>query len=357
VDVRKSTNKRLPKDSRAGDYDISVERELGAANGVRESTRRLVKDIFQEIELGKGIDGNKVQDAVHETVDSVLRNPDALTLLTQIKNKDEYTAEHSMNVSILSAAFARHLGMQRREIEEVAYCGLLHDVGKIRVPLEVLNKEGLLSSDELVVMKKHTVFGRDILMASDAMMSPAVDVAYSHHERMDGAGYPRQLPRENIPQIAKLIAITDSYDAITSARCYSRARSPFEALTIIYDSSGRQFDEKLTEQFIECIGVYPPGSVVEMTNGEIGIVLSVHPSHKLKPRVIMVRDAEKKPRRERIVHLRHADMDGVGELYKIRHTHPNGEFGVDLNEYLKRGLRVGEHSPTGVRAAVPAPSA
>ncbi|MDH3714010.1 MAG: HD-GYP domain-containing protein [Gammaproteobacteria bacterium] len=352
VDVRKSTNKRMPKSARSGDYEVSVERELGAANGVRESTRKLVKNIFQEIELGKGIDGNKVQDVVHETVDSVLRNPDALTLLTQIKNKDEYTAEHSMNVSILSAAFGRYMGMSRVEIEEIAYCALLHDVGKIRVPTEILNKEGALNGDEFGIMKKHTVFGRAILMASDAMMTPAVDVAYAHHERMDGTGYPRQLPRENIPQLAKLIAITDAYDAITSTRCYKSARSPFEALTVIYDNRGRQFDDKLTEKFVECVGVYPPGSIVEMTNGEIGIVLSVHPEHKLNPRVIMVRDAEKKPRHERIVHLRHADLDGEGAPYKVRKTHANGEFGVSLKEYLERGLRLGEHPPTGIQAAV-----
>ncbi len=357
VDVRKSTNKRMPKSSRMGDYEVSVERELGAANGVRESTRKLVKNIFQEIELGKGIDGNKVQEAVHETVDSVLRNPDALTLLTQIKNKDEYTAEHSMNVSILSAAFARHLGMRRQEIEEVAYCALLHDVGKIRVPSEILNKEGALSNDEFVVMKKHTVFGRAVLMASNAMLTPAVDVAYSHHERVDGSGYPRKLPRENIPQLAKIIAITDAYDAITSARCYSRARSPFEALTIIYDNSGRQFDEKLSEKFVACVGVYPPGSIVEMTNGEVGIVLSAHPDHKLKPRVIMTRDAAKTPCSERIVHLRHDAADAEGNRYAVRCTHPNGAFGVDLNAYLSRGLRLGEHPPTGLRPAMGAATA
>ena len=184
------------------------------------------------------------------------------------------------------------------------------------------------------------------------MLSPAVDVAHSHHERMDGTGYPRGLPKENISRLARIVAITDAYDAITSTRCYRTSRSPFEALTIIFDQAGRQFDKKLAEQFVACIGVYPPGSIVEMTNGEAGIVLSVHPDYKLKPRIMLVRDADKSPRRERIIYLRYREEDAGGDQYRIRCTHPNGSFGINLQEYLERGLQIGEHPPTRVGAAV-----
>jgi len=338
VDVRKSTNKNTEHSGET--YAVPVEEELEAAGGVLDTTKAMVKRIFHEIELGKELDGHAVQETVLDTVDSVLRNPNALMLLSQIKNKDEYTAEHSMNVSILTAAFARHLKLPRKEIDELAFCGLLHDVGKIRVPDTVLNKETKFTKTELAVMRTHTTHGRQILLASNGILMPALDVAFSHHERLDGEGYPRGLPKEHIPQYAKIVALADAYDAMTSTRCYEAARSPFEALTTIFDNRGTQFDTKLAEMFIEFVGVYPAGSIVEMSSGEVGIVLSVHPTQKLKPRIIVVRDPQKQACTERVIDLRWDDSDFAGNKCGIKQTHPDGTFGVKLHEYLDKGLRI-----------------
>ncbi len=337
VDVRKSTNKNAPLPDT---YAVPVEEELEAANGIRDTTKDMVKRLFHEIELGKELDGHAVRETVTETVNSVLRNPNALMLLSQIKNKDEYTAEHSMNVSILTAAFARHLRMPRNQIDELAFCGLLHDVGKIRVPDSVLNKEGKFTKTELAVMRKHTTHGRQILLASNGIAMPALDVAFSHHERLDGQGYPRGLPKEHIPQYAKIVALADAYDAMTSTRVYHKARSPFEALTILFENRGSQFDTKLAETFIEFVGVYPAGSIVELSNGEVGIVLSVHPSRKLQPRIIVVRDPQKQACTERVIDLRWDASDFAGNKYVIKQTHPDGSFGISLKAYMDRGLRI-----------------
>ena len=340
VDMRRSSGKQTTDWGHVSDadYEVAVERELHTANGVRGNAHQLVHNIFRRIERGKGIDGDAIQETVRQTVDSVMRNPDAMVLLTQMKNKDNYTAEHCMNVSVLTAAFARFQGKPRREIEEAAYCALLHDIGKIRVPDAVLNKRGRFNTEELALMRSHTEHGRDVLLASHSVLKPAVDVALAHHERMDGSGYPYSLPRDIIPYNARLIAVTDAYDAITSSRCYKGALSSFDALQMMYKERDRHFDAPLMERFIEFMGVYPPGSIVEMSNGEVGIVLSVHPRYKLDPRVLLVRNRYKEPWRERIVDLRRKAADSTKHPYRIESTHANGSFGIDVKYYLKRGL-------------------
>jgi HD-GYP domain-containing protein (c-di-GMP phosphodiesterase class II) len=340
VDMQRSSDRPVTDWDHVADedYEVPVERELGAATGVRTNTHQLVNGIFRQIERGQAIDGDAIHATIKDTVDSVMRNPDAMVLLTQIKNKDHYTAEHCINVSVLTAAFERFLGKSRRQIEEAAYCALLHDIGKIRVPDAVLNKKGRFNTEELALMQSHTEHGRDVLLSSHSVLKQAVDVALAHHERMDGSGYPHALPSDVIPYNARLVAVTDAYDAITSTRCYKGPCSSFDALQIMYKDRDRQFDASLVERYIEFMGVYPPGSVVEMSNGEVGIVLSVHPKHKLDPRVLLVRNRYKEPSKERIVDLRHKAVDSTGHPYRIDSTHANGSFGIDVRYYLKQGL-------------------
>ena len=198
VDMKRSSDKQATDWSHvaADEYETVIEREMPKANVVRIDAQQLVQNIFRKIERGQAIDGDAIQASVCRTVDSVLRNPDAMVLLTQMKDKDNYTAEHCMNVSVLTAAFARFQGKSRREIEEAAYCALLHDIGKIRVPDAVLNKRGRFNNEELALMQSHTEHGRDVLRASHSVIKPAIDTALAHHERVDGGGYPHALPRE-----------------------------------------------------------------------------------------------------------------------------------------------------------------
>ena len=317
---------------------IDVEKEIPFAKSFYTSSREDIKSIMNGIRIGRMLDMNKVRDTVDNVVDSILRNCNALVWLTKIKEKDEYTVEHSLNVCILSVAFARHLGHDNEEIRRIGLGGLLHDVGKSKIPVEILAKTGRLTDQEFELMKQHPAFGRDLLSSLPNADHSSIDIAYTHHERIDGKGYPRGLLAHQIPYYAKIIALTDTYDAITSNRSYDHGRASMDALDIIYQTKGIQFDEELAVEFIKCIGIYPPGSIVEMTNHQIGIVIAENPESKLRPKVIMVMDADRKWLKQRIVDLKLKPTDHLGEPFLIARELPNGTYGIDIKEFIKKGL-------------------
>ncbi|GAA3974107.1 HD-GYP domain-containing protein [Allohahella marinimesophila] len=318
---------------------IDVSEEIGKARESYKSAKSLATSILTGIRIGKTLDINKTKDVVDDIVDSLLRNDDALMWLSKIRNQDEYTAEHCLNVCILSAAFAKRLGLPEDEIRLVGLCGMLHDVGKMKIPLEILNKPTSLTPDEFELMRKHAEYGRDILMSQPGMLNKAVDVAYNHHERLDGNGYPRKLKANQIPYYAKLVAIVDTYDAITSNRTYSRGRASMEALDIIYRFRGTQFDDELAKEFIKMIGIYPPGSIVELHTGEVGIVVMQNQKSKLKPKLVIVLDTQKRKAELKVVlDLIKEPADADGKIYTINRELPDGSFGVKLQKYLESGL-------------------
>lgn len=317
---------------------ISVEKEIDNAKVCYSAAKNIVKNIMEGIRLGRMLDMNQARKTVDEVVDSILSNSDALAWLTKIKNKDDYTAEHSLNVCVLSATFARHLGHDEREIRQVALGGLLHDVGKAKIPLEILNKPGRFTNEEFDIMKQHPTFGRSMLMSLPQSDLSAVDIAFCHHERMDEQGYPRGLKAHQIPYFAKLVSLTDAYDAITSSRCYDQGRASMDALDIIYQHKGKQFDEELAVEFIKCVGVYPAGSIVEMTNKEVGIVIAANEKKKLKPRIILVMDTEQNWIKQSIIDLYSEPRDADGNIYNIARELANGTHGIDIRDFVEKGL-------------------
>ena len=203
---------------------------------------------------------------------------------------------------------------------------MLHDVGKVNIPLEILNKEGSLTSDEYELIKTHTTEGRKLLMSKADVPPATVDVAYCHHECVNGEGYPRGIPADKIPYFAKIVSVVDALDAITSDRVYSNGRSTLEAMRILYDCKGRQFDDGVVRAFIRLIGIYPPGHIVELNNGEAGIILSCEPNNKLRPKVIIVRDRDKKLCNERILDLSKTLKDDQGKPLRVKDIFADGEF-------------------------------
>ncbi len=314
------------------------EKEIEAASAAHRRASRLVKSFMEEVRFGRGIDAQQAKEAVSECVDSIMNNPDAMLLLTQLKSRDAYTSEHSMNVCIFSIALGRFLGLSAQQLRNLGYCGLLHDMGKMRVPLDILNKPGSLNEQELEIMRAHTLYGRDILMEARGGFEGAVDVAYSHHERVNGSGYPRGLTDEQISPFAKVVAIADTYDAITSDRVYKRGDTHIDAIKIMIGGAGKQFDVDLTRRFIECLGIYPPGSVVEMSNGEVGVVIEVNPKAKIRPRVLMLLDEDKKPQRGHIVNLSRLEPDASGTPYRISAMLRPDAHGIDLRRLQERGV-------------------
>ena len=322
------------------DTGVQVEDEFDAAKEVHELASQTIKTLFDEIRLGAEIDGGKVKQAVNGCVDSILRNPDASVWLTRIQAKHEATAQHSLNVAALSIVMAKSMGMTTREMEDIGVCGMLHDVGKTSLSSEILEKTGPLNEEEMEEMRRHTRYGRDILISTKSVMSGAADVAHSHHERPDGAGYPRQLDDDSIPLYAKIVAIAEAYDTMTINQPYRAACSPSDALQELYAQRGKQFDEDLVIRFIDSVGIFPPGSIVEMLNGEVGIVLS-NTSDKLRPRVILILDAIGEPTAQRIVDLSQMDVDNEGNVYQIKTTHSDGAYGIDVGDFQRAGLRMG----------------
>ncbi len=317
---------------------VSAREEHGQAIKVFRQARQLTKTLLDDIRLGGAIDTEHAKATVRTCVDSILRNPDALLWMTKIRHEDEYTAEHCLNVCILAIAFGRHLGMAETELEKLGLCGLLHDVGKMRVPLDILNKGGALTPKEFNMIRAHTVHGRNLLLSTPGIFNVAVDVAYTHHERIDGTGYPRKLPAEKISQFARIIALVDAYDAMTADRCYAPAIPTTTALKNIYKDRGTHFDEKLALEFIKSIGLYPPGTLVQLRNELVGIVLETSQKYRHLPKVILVKKGERPLKKEQVVNLADVERGQLNQDFLIKRALKDGTYGISVAEYREKGL-------------------
>lgn len=319
-------------------FQVRFDPEFEHSAEIYDRTHALVKSAMDDIRFGSAIDTGAAKSLVKECVGSIVKNPNTMVLLTRIRDKDEYTSQHSLNVCILSIVLGRYLGMPVAKLEELGLCGLLHDMGKIKVPDDILNKEGSLTPREFEIMKSHARLGRDILLSARGLPPSAVDVAYGHHEKLNGSGYPQGRTSEGISPFTKIVSIVDTYDAITSDRVYRQGRSHLTALNILTKSCGTQFPSSLVISFIACIGVYPPGSIVEFQNGEVGIVFEVTAQTKTRPKVLRVLDRFKKPCKEMILDLSKDLRDELGEPYEIKEVLRQGAYDIDLRRYLERGL-------------------
>jgi len=319
--------------------ESSVEDEHKRVYKTFRHARSVASQILADIRLGEAINTTAAKQTVNDCVQSVIRHPDALLLMTKIRSEREYTAEHCLNVCILAIAFGRQLGLDETELQNLGLCGLLHDVGKVRVPTEILDKPAALTPKEMRMMKAHTIHGRNLLMTASNIYGGVIDVAYSHHERMDGQGYPRKLPGSGISRFSRIIAVVDAYDAMTAERCYSPAKTSTEALKIIYKERGKQFDEGIAIKFIETIGLYPAGSIVELYSGEVGIVLEANPNRRHLPKVILVLDEQKELREKEVIKdLSRIETGDLPRRFLIKQVWADGSFGICLRDYQRRGL-------------------
>jgi putative nucleotidyltransferase with HDIG domain len=317
---------------RAYPVTVDIELEIGRASKAYSRSLKEIKHILHCIHDHHNIDIEKMIVAIRGCLDSVIRNPSALLWLTRIKHVDQYTAEHCVNVGIQAMALGRHLGLGIKHMELLGLCGMLHDVGKMRLDQDILNKAGRLTIEEVHHVRLHPVMGRDVLSEDPKVPQEVINVAYSHHERTDGLGYPDQLPAGSLDFYTRAITVVDAYDAMTSRRCYSVGMSPAEALKILYNNVGTQFDENLVIKFIECIGLYPPGSLVEMNTGEVGIVISVSPLRRLSPKVALLLDSQKRPMQQLVVDLMYEPSAKDGGM-RVAGVLPDGAHGVSLESF------------------------
>jgi putative nucleotidyltransferase with HDIG domain len=317
---------------------VDTKSEHTAARETYRAARRITRTLLDDIRLGSVIDTEQAKSTVKGCVHSILRNSDALLWMSKIRSQDEYTAEHCLNVCILAIAFGRHLGMSEADLERLGMCGLLHDVGKMRVPPEVLNKTSSLTEKEFDIMKAHSIHGRNLLMASPGIPNSTIDVAYSHHEKVDGSGYPRGLKSAGISELAKIISIVDAYDAMTADRCYSPSMPSTEALKNIFKDRGSHFDERLALEFIKSVGLYPPGTLVELVNGLIAIVFETNNKYRHLPKVIVVKNQEKALGKNVLIDLADVEKAKMDKSFLIKRALKDGDFGVYIKDYRDQGL-------------------
>ena len=311
---------------------VDLEQEMQVARELIARTRELVFRLMEDARLGHSLDVAGAKKLVADTIDSILRNPDALACLIQMKKRDEYTALHSLRVSVLALTFGRHLDFSREHLELLGLGALMHDVGKMKVPTEILNKPGRLTPEEYEIVKLHVPYGVEILEAMPQIPRASIAVARSHHERYAGHGYIGGLRGDNIGLFGSIGAIVDCYDALTSDRIYHTGMPAYDALSLMYAGRRQDFHPELVEQFIQCMGIFPIGSVVELSTGSIGVVVSVNRKRRLRPRVALVLTPDQQPiQPARIIDL--TDATPGGEI-EIRHVLPQGSFGINPIDYL-----------------------
>lgn len=313
----------------------TLEEELQSAREVEGRARTAVFTLLDDVAFGRSLDTNGAKEIVAELAESVIRNPDAVVVLSQLKHVDEYTAMHCLRVSLLALVFGRHLGLSRSELNILGLGALLHDVGKMKVPLEILNKPGRLTEEEFEIMKRHVPHGLSVLEGSSGVPQAALEIVGRHHERYDGGGYVSGMNGDAIGLFGLIAAIVDCYDAITSDRVYHKGIPSHEALTKMYEWRVKDFHPALVEQFIQCMGIYPIGSIVELVNGAVGVVVTVNRERRLRPRIALVLNPDKKRyKRAKIVDLKELGDQHPGRAAEIRVVLPDGSYGIRAFDFL-----------------------
>lgn len=320
-------------------YSSNFEDEIKPASILRDQANQYMHELFDDIRAGHSVKGSQAQKIVSGLVSSIMRNPDALVLLNNLRDSSNYAVAHSLNVCTLSLAFGRYLGLNETDLIELGMGALLHDVGELRVPKEVMYKQGLLNSEENKLMRSHTNHGADILQQSEGIPKTSVDIARTHHERNNGQGYPDGLRENDITYYARIVGIVDVYDSVTTTQNYRDSITSTEALKNMYNWRNEFFNAELVEQFIQCLGIYPVGSIVELENGEVGIVIAVELDKRLQPKLMLVRDQLKQAYLPpRIINLALHQGDNAAKHYEINKVLEPGDYGIDIKSYLLREM-------------------
>ncbi|TLX61983.1 HD-GYP domain-containing protein [Stutzerimonas nosocomialis] len=302
--------------------------EIDHARTAFQDSSLVLGELLADVQQGRPIDTSACQAAVRRNLESLLRNESAMLWLTRLKDQDVYTSLHCLSVSIMAMGFGNHLQLSDAELELLGLGGLLHDVGKVRIDPDVLNKPGKLTAEEFAHVKLHPVFGYEALKGQADIPVAAAQAAYGHHERLDGKGYPQGVAERQIPFMTRIITIVDAFDAITSHRSYDKPRPVQVAFDILREGSGTQFDSKLVRDFIQWLGVFPVGTLVELHTGEVALVLEKHDRLQLRPRVVVLRDADKQPCEPRYLDLARICVDAEGHPYRISNGLPDGSYGL-----------------------------
>lgn len=309
---------------------------LQEARPVHNRTKTYIDNLLEDVRLGNSLDTNTARDLVSEITESISTSPNAMVWLSHLKHRDEYTVTHCMNTCILSVTFGRFLGMSKDELQLMGLGALLHDIGKMRVPTEILNKPGRLTREEFDIIKTHPAKGHELLIGKGGIPEESLDIVLHHHERLSGKGYPHGLNYDQVNRMTKIVSIVDVYDAITSDRCYHNGVAPHEALKNMYAWIGMDFEQELVEQFIKCLGIYPIGSMVRLNLGHTGIVVSASEKSRLRPIVLLVINSKgERYVKPKLINLAHPRWREGEQKLEIQRILDSSECGIDLPGVIK----------------------
>ena len=308
--------------------------ELTEAKEIHLRSRELIRDVVEDLRRDRHIDLDKVTEVIDAMVDSVGKNPDALLWLTKLKSRDSYSYDHGIDVAVYLLAFGRHLGYPKENMRTLGMSGLMQDIGKLRIKQELLQKAGKLSAQEFEEVKYHVNHSIDILRQTADVPRDVLQVVAQHHERLDGSGYPRKLKGDQISTFASMSGIVDSFEALVSERPYAGAISTHQALQQLNRWKGSSFHEALTEQFIQCIGIFPVGSLVELNTGDVAVVIGQNKIRRLKPKVMLLLDPDKQAYQyPTTLDLINNPMSSDNTAFQIKRDLPTGAYGIDPKEF------------------------
>ncbi len=315
-------------------YQVPFNEEIVEAAKIKNAARLVVGGVLEDARNGEPISLEPVQDSVKTIMDSMQRNTDSILSLSMLKQHDEYTFMHSVNVGVLIIAFCRSLGMDEEQVIAVGVGGMLHDVGKTRVSKHILDKPSTLTTAEWTKVRRHVELGKRILQRTPRIQEASIQVADLHHERIDGSGYPGGLLGEEISTIGKMSAIVDIYDAITTSNSYRKGQAPHNVLRKLLGWSKTLLDNVLCQRFINCVGVYPMGSFVQMENGLLAVVITPNRESLLHPKVNAILDSRIKKRIEpkEINLMEYKDKTEGG--FNILKLESQEKWGIDPREFM-----------------------
>lgn len=306
--------------------------EIAPADAAYMLTGQALDELAQDIRSNKKLEIVKVEDAIQDVVGSMTRNPDALMLVMQLRQQDNARYGYALQSSVYLVALGRHMGLPTNLLERLGITGLLLDIGNMKLPGELLQKKSRLTPEDFEIIKSHVQLGLEILKETPNLHADILDGVAQHHEREDGSGYPAGISGNNISLFGRMAAIVQSFTALTNTRSHTKAVSAHEALKSISALSGEYYLDSLVEQFIQTIGIFPVGSLVELSTGEVAIIIGQNKLRRLKPRVLIVRDSNKNP----VSHPTTLDLLWQQETSTAIHILrglPTGAFNIDVREY------------------------
>ncbi|MDH5833820.1 HD-GYP domain-containing protein [Luteimonas kalidii] len=304
--------------------------ELAAAETAHATLDASIRLVLDTARSDETLTAAGLQEGVDAMLDSLDRNPAALSWVVEMQRKGDYIYRHGVACSIWAATFARHIGLERDDLRDLAIAALLCDVGKVRIPSELLLKQGPLQQDELRILRAHVEESRAIVGAISGLSPAVARMVGQHHERHDGSGYPRRLGGSQILLGSRILGLVDSYDAMISDRGYASRRSPHQAMMELYQTRDRLFEGALVEQFIRICGVYPTGTLVELSDGSVGVVMAVNALQRLRPTLMRVLDADKRLLAEfEVIDLGTLETDAAGAPLGVRGGLSLGAYGLD----------------------------